>query len=582
MPHQGKRQGPIARFTITMVDDCRTTLLVLDDADRAHRLGAHLSSRGLQLTRTSGSSQGNSPAPHAIMVCGPEEARDIAQSVARLHHTYPDSNIVVLMRSHSRETTRAAFRNGAWDVLASETSDAELANVLIGAARSAPRAPRYVAANEQELLTRTRPAPSEAGTSPLILQRDNLHHDQPIQVRTPSAFLELLSLMRDARQRTDRVLALVKFDLDRFHECNERKSPAYGDRVLEWFRRLISQASRPDYVTLRLQSDQFATILPDVDEQGAIRFAETCRRLMSSEGLMPRDDRMALTATAGIVVSSPGCDETPHQLLQRARVVLIYGKQQGGNRVVTWSQIMNDPLSQALRKPESVYQASQWIARLRQHLRCMHMESTQALVAAIDARDPYTRTHSQTVASYAECIGRRMDFTGARLDALRAAALLHDIGKIGVPDAILTKPGPLTNVEFQAVKRHPETALDILRNVSFLADVQPMILHHHERFDGLGYPFELRGDQIPIGARIISVADALDTMLSPRTYKAAYSFDRVREELQRGVGGQFDPDVASMALRLMDEEPERFTPHEPSNNSRGSFRNEPDSSPVIH
>lgn len=507
------------------------------------------------------SHDGDSPAPHAIMVQVPEQGEaDMAETIGRLQHSYPDSSIVLVVPVPSRKYTRAAFRSGAWDVLDRHAPDIELATLLIEAAQSAPdtpqRNPQMVQQPDDARLhsarecVAQRPATDHPG--------DRLNHDLRTG-QTHRRFLETLAIMRDARQCTSRTVALVQFDLDRFHECNERGSPAYGDRVLAWFERLIRQASRPHYHTVRFQSDQFIAVLPDVDEADAIGFAEECRRLMQGQPITLAGVRMDLTATAGIVVSSPGCDETPHQLLQRARVVLSYGKQQGGNRVMAWSQVMNDPLSAALRRPVSVHQTSHWIARLRQHLRSMHMESTQALVSAIDARDPYTRTHSQAVASYAEWVARRMDFGGARLDALRAAALLHDVGKIGVPDAILTKPGPLTAEEFQAVKRHPETALDILRNVSFLADVQPMILHHHERYDGQGYPFGLCGDQIPIGARIIAVADALDTMLSPRTYKDAYSIDRVRQELQRSAGGQFDPAVTAVVLRLLDEEPQRLS-----------------------
>jgi len=185
----------------------------------------------------------------------------------------------------------------------------------------------------------------------------------------------------------------------------------------------------------------------------------------------------------------------------------------------------------------------------------MDAESTRAMVAAIDARDPYTRAHSVSVAAYAEAIGRRMGLSAPVLASLRKAALLHDIGKIGVPDAILTKPGPLTADEYDTVKRHPEIAIEILGHLSFLEEQLPLILHHHERYDGRGYPAGLVGERIPIGARILAVADALDTMFSPRTYKPAYKTDQVRAELIAGSGRQFDPAVIQATLALLDEQP---------------------------
>lgn len=187
--------------------------------------------------------------------------------------------------------------------------------------------------------------------------------------------------------------------------------------------------------------------------------------------------------------------------------------------------------------------------------RATDVESTQAMVAAVDARDPYTCAHSVNVAAYAVAIGRRMGLSAAAVESLRKAALLHDVGKIGIPDAILTKPGRLTAEEFNIVKRHPEIAIEILGHLSVLAEQLPLILHHHERFDGRGYPAGLAGEKIPLGARIVAVADALDTMFSQRTYKQAFTMDKVRAELIACSGGQFDPAVVQATLALLDEQP---------------------------
>ena len=206
---------------------------------------------------------------------------------------------------------------------------------------------------------------------------------------------------------------------------------------------------------------------------------------------------------------------------------------------------------------------------VRLRLQGMDAESTRAMVAAIDARDPYTRAHSVSVAAYAEAIGRRMGLSAPVLASLRKAALLHDVGKIGVPDAILTKPGPLTADEYDTVKRHPEIAIEILGHLSFLEEQLPLILHHHERYDGRGYPSGLVGERIPIGARILAVADALDTMFSARSYKPAYKIDQVRAELIAGSGRQFDPAVIQATLTLLDEQPRLFPRPQPAVPSRG-------------
>ncbi len=225
------------------------------------------------------------------------------------------------------------------------------------------------------------------------------------------------------------------------------------------------------------------------------------------------------------------------------------------NEAVAWSGILDAAPSQknlGALTPESV---SRWMKRAGRQLRCTRVESTRALVAAVEARDPYTQEHSLTVAGYAESIGKRMGLGRSKVKSLRAAAMLHDVGKIGVPDAILTKQGPLTDREFDVVKRHPRTAVDILGHLSFLSDERPLILHHHERYDGKGYPARLTGDKIPLGARILAVADAMDAMFSPRSYKDSYDLRRVRKELTAGAGRQFDPAVTRATLELLDQAP---------------------------
>lgn len=193
------------------------------------------------------------------------------------------------------------------------------------------------------------------------------------------------------------------------------------------------------------------------------------------------------------------------------------------------------------------------LRRARRELQDQIEQTTAALIAAVEAKDPFTSRHSHTVARYAAVLGERLGLTPTQLAVLQQAATLHDVGKIGIPDAILCKPGPLTDEEFAVVQRHPEAALEILNPLSSLRTALPVILHHHERFDGRGYPAGLSGDRIPIGARILAVADAVDAMRSRRCYKAPYPVDRVIGELRRGAGSQFDPRVAGAAISWLEE-----------------------------
>ena len=180
-----------------------------------------------------------------------------------------------------------------------------------------------------------------------------------------------------------------------------------------------------------------------------------------------------------------------------------------------------------------------------------YLGAVRALAAALDARDPYTAGHSERVSTFAVAIGRELTLDDETLETLRLGALLHDVGKIGVPDEVLRKQGALTPAEFEAIKVHPSAGARILRSIPFLAPHIPMVELHHERPDGQGYPYGLSGDAIPLNARIVHVADAFDAMTSARAYRAARLPVEAIAELRRGTGTDFDgPSVEALVAAL--------------------------------
>lgn len=183
-----------------------------------------------------------------------------------------------------------------------------------------------------------------------------------------------------------------------------------------------------------------------------------------------------------------------------------------------------------------------------------YTNTLDALVAALDAREHETSDHSQRVVRYTAAIAREMGVEEPELGAICRGALLHDIGKIGVSDAVLLKPGPLTSAEWAEMRRHPEIGYEILRNIPFLHEPAEIVLAHQERWDGKGYPRGLKGEAIPLGARIFAVADTLDAMTSDRPYRKGVSFAVARAEIVRCSGTQFDPEVVRAFLRAGDQE----------------------------
>jgi putative nucleotidyltransferase with HDIG domain len=199
--------------------------------------------------------------------------------------------------------------------------------------------------------------------------------------------------------------------------------------------------------------------------------------------------------------------------------------------------------------------------RLRNlELRKAYLSTVRALSEAVDAKDPYTRGHSERVGVYASRIARELACELPFVERIYLAGLLHDIGKIGIPDAIIGKAAPLTQEEYAVMKRHPEIGARILETVDFLSDVAPCVRHHHEWYDGSlrGYPDQLASASIPYASRIILVADTVEAMTSDRPYRRALPFERVVDEITRFRGTQFDPEVADAFLRLAEREEADF------------------------
>jgi HD-GYP domain-containing protein (c-di-GMP phosphodiesterase class II) len=175
------------------------------------------------------------------------------------------------------------------------------------------------------------------------------------------------------------------------------------------------------------------------------------------------------------------------------------------------------------------------------------------MVKILESKDPYTRFHSHAVAKWSRMIGRKEGLCEEDLDRLGLAACFHDFGKIGIPEEILCKASKLTEEEFAIMKKHPTIARDLLSSLELLSDLLPAITHHHERWDGRGYPDSLKQDQTPLWARIIALADAYDTMASRRTYKEPFPPERIKEELRKGRGTQFDPRLVDHFMSILDE-----------------------------
>ncbi|MHB1808465.1 MAG: bifunctional diguanylate cyclase/phosphohydrolase [Solirubrobacteraceae bacterium] len=352
-------------------------------------------------------------------------------------------------------------------------------------------------------------------------------------------FRELLDLELARARRSELPMTVVTGDLDHFKEVNDRSGHQAGDAVLRRVARVLAGGKREIDGVARIGGEEFALVLPDTCAHDALIVAERLRCDLREEF---SSDAVPVTISFGIAIF-PEHGATAASLVRAADEALYAAKSSGRNRSVLHSPALrNDAL---LREGElRDIQAERFLAVVLD------------LAEAVDLRFSGGARHSETVGRYAELMGRALGLSEREIGRVRLAGLLHDIGKVGVPDSILQKPGSLTDEERETIERHPALGAQILDHPS-LADIRDWVGAHHERPDGRGYPRGLRGEAIPLQARILAVADAYEAMTSDRAYSAAMDPTAARAELERHARTQFDERVVDALIGVLNREIER-------------------------
>lgn len=333
----------------------------------------------------------------------------------------------------------------------------------------------------------------------------------------------------------ERPTSLLLFDLDRFKRVNDRHGVAEGDAVVRKVASLLEESTRIMDVVARSGGGEFAIVLPETDQHRAFLFAEELLDRLRKAFTSPR---IELTASVG-VATSPAHASDLAGLMTASDGALHAAKALGRDRAVIYSPEVTNVLGSVTGRRNVETQAQ--------------MATVLSLAEALDQRDSNTGRHSQTVARLCEMMAAELDLGEDPMQRLRLAGILHDIGKIAVPDSILGKPGPLNDEEWVQMRRHPELGARILSSRE-LDDVRGWILAHHERPDGTGYPKALEAGQIPLEASIVAVADAFEAMTSDRVYRLGMSVDAAREELLDNAGSQFSESVVQALLRALDRD----------------------------
>ncbi|MGA8221014.1 MAG: diguanylate cyclase [Candidatus Acidiferrales bacterium] len=399
-------------------------------------------------------------------------------------------------------------------------------------------------------------------------------------VKTHRFLMEALSSEWKRSTRANRPFSLVLMDLDRFKFVNDFYGHLEGDVVLQRVGHILEQNCRRSDVVARYGGDEFVILMPETTVEQARQLASKLRGWVASDPLL-RDKN--ITASFGIA-GFPVHGSTPQELIQVADSSMYLSKHQGGNSVSSAEQgdpndtkrwkkdVLEAYLGVTLKRlfstgPEAFEEIYR---RLEQFTRSLTeqggggpgdglppavVETVTSLALAIDAKDHYTQGHSQKVSAYAVMIAQALGMTVPEIEEIRLAALLHDIGKVGIPETILNKSGPLDASEWETMKTHTDLGAKILEPLEAMNHIRLMVRHHHEFYDGTGYPERLEGEQIPHGARVIAIADAYDTITSERTYKKARTPEDAFGELERCAANQFDPELVRIFIETMRRAP---------------------------
>lgn len=359
--------------------------------------------------------------------------------------------------------------------------------------------------------------------------------DRLTGLRSHRSLLEELAREVERSLRCDRPVSVMMMDIDGFRLFNDAYGYQEGDRLLKQVAKALEREFRASDMVGRYGGDDFMVILPETSRDEAILRANRLLEALARERVQPSyGESLPLALSVGIV-ACPDDSRHREELIAYAAASLAEAKEISGSALVV-----------SCREP------GETVARERSPFGVL-----DALVRAVDKKDRYTRRHSQQNAEFAVELGKRMGLTEAAVSALRVAGLLHDVGKIGVPDDILKKPGPLSDEERELMREHVVLSNLIVHGIPNLEDTSDAVYCHHERWDGAGYPRGLKGEEVPIAGRIMALVDAYSAMILDRPYRKALTHAEAVAELRRNAGTQFDADLVELFINLL-ESPQRI------------------------
>lgn len=368
-------------------------------------------------------------------------------------------------------------------------------------------------------------------------------------------FVDTIEAELERAKRHSENLSIIMMDIDYFKSINDVYGHRFGDTILKQFARLLKKEVRLYDIVVRFGGEEFIIISPCTTRQEAVSLAQ---RIIDTAGIHNfgnKKHRVKIKASAA--VSSYPADKRITRgtdFIDIADHILNKAKEDGGSRVYSSNDFEAGKDTIKPREEPSADVLKEKIKKLTARGNQSVVEAIFAFAKTIELKDRYTGEHVEQTIHYATGIAYSLGLPKDEIEIIREASILHDLGKIGIPERILLKTGKLTKQEREIIKEHPHIGADIIRPIHFLRDIIPVILHHHEWWNGKGYPHRLKKEAIPIGARIVAIADVYQALTSDRPYHKAYSKEEALKIIKSGSGTQFDPKIVNAFLEILKTE----------------------------
>lgn len=368
-------------------------------------------------------------------------------------------------------------------------------------------------------------------------------------------FVDTIEAELERAKRHSENLSLIMMDIDYFKSINDVYGHRFGDTILKQFAKLLKKEVRLYDIIVRFGGEEFIIISPCTTREEAASLAQRIIDTASIHSFGDKKHRVKIKASAA--VSSYPVDKRINRgadFIDIADHILNKAKEDGGSRVYSSSDFEADSERTKPQEEPSVDVLKEKIKKLTARGNQSVVEAIFAFAKTIELKDRYTGEHVEQTIHYATGIAYSLGLPKDEIEIIREASILHDLGKIGIPERILLKTGKLTKQEREVIKEHPHIGADIIRPIHFLRDIIPVILHHHEWWNGKGYPHRLKKEAIPIGARIVAIADVYQALTSDRPYHKAYSREEAIKMIKSGSGTQFDPKIVDAFLEILKKE----------------------------